>query len=383
MIPILFLTAIFFLNFLARIIFAPLMPTIEADLGISHSEAGSLFLLTSTGYFITLLASGIFSSRLLHRGTIILSALAVGIVLISDLSHQKKSGAFAQALLLLGMASGLYLPSGIATLTTLSDAKHWGRTIAVHELAPNLGFVAAPLLSELLLLWFSWRTILAVLGVLSIVLGLVYASGSFGGRFPGKAPSLEAFRPLVRQRSFWIMMVLFSLGIGGSFGVFTMLPLYLVTEQGFDRGWANTLVGLSRISGVGMAFVAGWAVDRFGHKRTLETVLLLTGVATVLLGTLSGPSLVAMVFVQPLLAVCFFPAGFAALSLLSAESTRNLAVSLTIPAAFIVGGGAIPILIGAMGDAGAFSLGIVLSGVIILSGCFLSAFIKVPMAHEE
>jgi NNP family nitrate/nitrite transporter-like MFS transporter len=268
-------------------------------------------------------------------------------------------------------------------LTTLADAKHWGRVIAVHELAPNLGFVAAPLLSEMFLLWFSWRTILAVLGVLTLFLGLAYSCGNFGGRFPGKAPSLEAFSPLVRQRSFWIMIILFSLGIGGSFGVFTMLPLYLVTEQGFDQGWANTLVGLSRISGVGMAFVAGWAVDRFGHKGTLVSVLLLTGITTVLLGTVSGHALVVTVFVQPLLAVCFFPAGFAALSLLSSEATRSLAVSLTIPAAFIVGGGAIPILIGAMGDAGAFSLGIVLSGLIILSGGFLSAFIKVPMAHED
>ncbi len=382
MIPILFLTAIFFLNFLARVIFAPLMPTIEADLGISHSEAGSFFLLTSTGYFIALLASGIFSSRLLHRGTIILSALAVGVVLILT-SVTREIWGLRAALLLLGMASGLYLPSGIATLTTLADARHWGRTIAIHELAPNLGFVAAPFLSEMLLPWLSWHTILGVLGFLSIVLGLIYAFGSFGGRFPGKAPSLEAFRPLIRQRSFWIMMVLFSLGIGGSFGIFTMLPLYLVTAQGFDQGWANTLVGLSRISGVGMAFVAGWAVDRFGHKHTLVFVLLLTGVTTVLLGTVSGPWLVVMVFLQPLLAVCFFPAGFAALALLSSESTRNLAVSLTIPAAFILGGGAIPILIGAMGDAGAFSLGIVLSGLIVLSGGFLSAFIKAPMANVE
>jgi NNP family nitrate/nitrite transporter-like MFS transporter len=382
LIPILFLTAIFFINFLARIIFAPLMPTMEADLGISHSEAGSFFLLTSTGYFITLLVSGFFSSRLLHRGTIIFSALAVGVALILT-SVTREIWGLRAGLLVLGMAAGLYLPSGIATLTSLADIKHWGRAIAVHELAPNLGFVGAPLLSEMLLFWFSWRTILAILGILSIVLGLTYASGNFGGRFPGKAPSMEAFRPLIRERSFWIMMVLFSLGIGGSFGVFTMLPLYLVTQQGFDQDWANTLVGLSRVSGVGMAFVSGWAVDRFGHRRTLVSVLLLTGLATVLLGTASGPSLVAMIFLQPLLAVCFFPAAFAALSLLSSESTRNLAVSLTIPAGFIVGGGAIPILIGAMGDAGVFSLGIVLSGVIILSGGFLSAFIKVPTAHED
>ena len=53
--PILFLAGIFFLNFLGRIILAPLLPTIEKDLGLGHSEAGSLFLLISLGYFIALL----------------------------------------------------------------------------------------------------------------------------------------------------------------------------------------------------------------------------------------------------------------------------------------------------------------------------------------
>ena len=75
--PIIFLTAIFFLNFLARIVLAPLMPVIEADLGLDHAEAGSLFLLISAGYFVSLLGSGFLSSRVtgpedrhgLHRRT--------------------------------------------------------------------------------------------------------------------------------------------------------------------------------------------------------------------------------------------------------------------------------------------------------------------------
>ena len=47
---LLFLALIFFVNFTARIIFAPLMPTIEADLSLTHSDAGLLFLLISLGY---------------------------------------------------------------------------------------------------------------------------------------------------------------------------------------------------------------------------------------------------------------------------------------------------------------------------------------------
>lgn len=375
MIPILFLTGIFFLNFLARIIFSPLMPAMETDLAISHSEAGSFFLLISIGYFVTLITSGFCSSRLHHRGTIILSAISVGAALLLA-SFTREIWGFRAGLLLLGMAAGLYLPSGIATLTTLSEAKHWGKALAIHEMAPNLGFVVAPVLSEALLLWLPWRAILSVLGVLSISAGVVYACGDFGGRFPGKAPSVESFRPLFRQRSFWIMMALFGLGIGASFGVFTMLPLYLVTEHGLERSWSNTLVSLSRVLGVAAAFVAGWGSDRFGPKRTIETVLLLTGLATVLLGIGKGAFLVVAVFLQPLLAVCFFPPGFAVLSRLTSEATRNVAVSLTIPAAFIVGGGAMPLLIGAMGDAGAFSQGIVVVGGLLFVGALLPRFVR-------
>ncbi|WP_340147893.1 MFS transporter, partial [Desulfosarcina cetonica] len=76
--PILFLTSLFFINFLSRIILAPLLPTIEKDLSIGHGEAGSLFLLISVGYFISLIASGHVSARLLHRRTIVLSALSLG-----------------------------------------------------------------------------------------------------------------------------------------------------------------------------------------------------------------------------------------------------------------------------------------------------------------
>lgn len=372
--PILFLTGIFFLNFLARIIFSPLLPTVEADLRITHSEAGAFFFFISAGYFTTLLFSGFFSSRLLHRGTIILSSLALGLALfLASVTHE--IWGFRTALILLGLATGLYLPSGIATITGITDPKHWGKVLAVHEGAPNLGFVAAPLLCEALLLWVSWRAILAVLGLCAIAAGLAYASGDYGGRLPGKAPSLASWRPILKDRSFWIMMLLFSLGIGGSFGVFTMLPLFLINVHGLERSWANTLISLSRISGIGAAFLAGWAVDRAGPKRTLQSVLFFTGLATLGLGVTSGWMLMAAVFLQPLLAVSFFPAGFAALSRLSSESERNVAVSLTIPAAYTIGAGIIPFFIGAMADAGAFSAGIAGVGGLFLSGALLPGFV--------
>ena len=55
---ILFLTLLFFLTFIGRFIFAPLMPAMSIELGLSHSQAGSIFLCGSVGVFIGSLSAG-------------------------------------------------------------------------------------------------------------------------------------------------------------------------------------------------------------------------------------------------------------------------------------------------------------------------------------
>ena len=373
--PIFFLASIFFLNFLSRIILAPLLPTIEQDLGISHGTAGSLFLLISVGYFAALLASGFVSARLLHRRTIVLSSVALGLALYLVAFSHGLCGMRA-GLILVGMAAGLYLPSGIASITHLVDPRHWGKALAIHEVAPNLAFVAAPLLAEFMLGWISWRTVLVVLGSLTIASSITFSRFGRGGDFPGSAPGFGACKTLFRLPAFWIMTVLFMLGISSTIGIYTMLPLFLVSEHGMDRSLANELIGLSRLLSIAMALLAGVVNDRLGPKRTLMVVLFLTGTMTILLGLLPGFWLVLLVFVQPLMAVSFFPPAFALLSSVGPPEVRNISVSLAVPMGFMVGGGVMPLFIGLMGDRGSFSGGIAILGGLILAGVLLSAFLK-------
>jgi NNP family nitrate/nitrite transporter-like MFS transporter len=108
----------------------------------------------------------------------------------------------------------------------------------------------------------------------------------------------------------------------------------------------------------------------------MVSVFLITGILTLLLGIVSVDWIATVVFLQPMSAICFYPAGFAALSLISTPENRNVAISLTIPIAFFLGGGAVPALIGIMADQGYFAWGIGLSGVLIMTGFFLSFFLK-------
>ena len=151
-----------------------------------------------------------------------------------------------------------------------------------------------------------------------------------------------------------------------------MLPLYLVAGCGMDGAVANTLVGVSRIPGLGISFLAGMCTDRMGAGRTLFVVFLLMGTSTILLGALPGSWVFSAVLFQPALAACFFPPALAALSSIGRPETRNVAASFTIPLAWMFGGGAVPLLIGMMADAGSFALGIIPIGVLILGGALLS-----------
>jgi len=372
---LLLLTAIFFLTFLGRVILAPLMPTIERELHIGHGQAGSFFLFVSLGYFAGLFGSGFVSSRLTHRWTIILSIVAAGGALFAvSLSHTLWW--IRWVLILLGLSAGLYIPSGIAALTDMVDSRDWGKALAVHEIAPNLAFVAAPLLAEALMIWFSWRGVMALLGGAALFIAGAFACFGRGGASPGEAPSPETLRVLLTTPSFWIMMALFTLGIGASLGVYTMLPLYLVAERGMERGLANTLVALSRVAGLGVIFVAGWATDRLGPRQALVGVFLSTGMVTMLLGITHGMWLMSALFLQPVLTCCFFPAGFAALSKIGPPRFRNVAVSLTIAVAILLGGGAIPAGIGILGDEGLFSLGIMLVGGLLVVSIILVQRLK-------
>ena len=377
-----FLAWLFYLGFVSRVLFAPLMPEIEKDLGIGHGDAGTLFLMLSLGYLLAPLCSGYISSRINHLGTLKLSALLVGVALV-PCGFSKSFWGLGGWLMVVGFAGALHVPSAITTITAEIQKSDWGKGLSIHQCAPPLSFVSAPLISAFLIDSFSWREIVHIWAGITFFSGLLYAFLGKGGEFPGRAVNIQNIKIVGSTLSFWLMVVLFALAMSGNAGIFAVLPLYFVTEKGFDLSTANTLIGLSQLSGVVMIFFAGWITDRIGQKRIIVFSLLLTGILTVLISSTSGWVLILCLFLQPAALTAFFPAGFAALSRIAPPVMRSVTSAVGPPLAFLLGGGITPQFLGYFAETHTFSTGILFTGCLIFLGAFLIFFIKLGIYDDQ
>ena len=375
--PILILSAIFLFNFLARFIWGPLLPNIEEDLGIRHTGAGSLFLMITIGYFIGLFVSGYLSARFNHHKTVVISCFSCGLALLAAIFVSSLIY-LVVVLIVIGVTAGLYLPSGIASMTYRLDPKDFGKAFSFHEIAPSLGFIVGPLLAEALLGWGSWRVVLwpAALGLFA--LGLFNSFRPSTGDYRGEPPTVKNLQYVASNPAFWMMLILFILGVGANPGVYSMLPLYLQAERGMDQTFTNFTLSASRIAAMFSPFVAGWATHRFGARPVLALDIFLTGIATVLLGLALNNWLWLPLFLQPMLSTAFFPPAYAILTGIVPSGYRNLIVALIMPAGMLLGAGALPTMIGAFGDAGMFHAGFTLTGLLVTAGTALLWFIRLP-----
>jgi len=248
------LAVIFLFNFLARFIWGPLLPAIEKDLGISHTAAGSLFVYLTIGYFIGVFVSGYVSFKFNHQKTIVFSSFACGLSLIAA-SLATSVVLLKMLLILIGTTAGLYLPTGIASLTYGLKSRDFGKAFAVHEISPNLGFIIGPLLAEVVLRWSSWQMALWPIALCLFAGGTIYGRRDFTGDYRGEPQTPGNMKLVFATPSFWIMLILFMLGIGANVGVYSMLPLYLQTERGMDQTFSNLILSASRFAAMPLTLI--------------------------------------------------------------------------------------------------------------------------------
>jgi NNP family nitrate/nitrite transporter-like MFS transporter len=363
-----------FLNFCVRMSFSPLLPIIEEELAITHAVAGGLFSFMAVGGTISVFMSGWVAKHIGYKRSILFGYIALALVSLC-LKYAHTYYFFAGCSFLIGFMAGIYFPCVVPLLTSIVSRVNWGKAIAFHETAPSFSFLAVPILVALTIRLYPWQSFFVMLSgacVLCVVLFWIFA--------PDPRPQKEkksSYATVLRRPDFWIISILWIMAAMATVGIYTIIPLFLVTEKGMQVETANTIFGISRIGGVFATMLVGFLVDRFAIKKILFTILFITGLATMGMALAQVLwLLVGMLVIQGTMGVVFFPAVVTAISSITSPEERTPFIGMAMAISSLFSFGFVPAGLGAVADQWNFQIGILAMGIVIILSCALIRQLK-------
>jgi len=370
---LLFLWFLWFINFSVRAIFSPILPLIEDEFAISHARASSIFIFLSIGYGLSMFFAGFYSGKVGYKKTIVLS-LIVSSFAFSLIPFVKMFTVLCVISFILGFSTGVYLPSAIPLITEFFAEKNWGRSIAIHDSGASVAIFSAPFIALFLLRFFEWRWIFEVFAVIFFISGIIFYLITDEVKINNSHKTV--FWGLMKARSLWIISILFTFAAGVNMGIYFIVPLYLTKELSLSIGYANTILGVSRLGGIGMSIMCGFLVDRFSLRKTMFIMMFLTGILTILVGMASVKLVGILLFFQAICITGFFPLGFLSLARTFNKEMIGMATGLVLTLSTVLGGGVIPYLLGLSGDLISFRFGIAILGIMVVLSSLPILFMK-------
>ncbi|MCI0464993.1 MAG: MFS transporter [Gemmataceae bacterium] len=193
------------------------------------------------------------------------------------------------ALTLLGLATSIYHPVGVALLSLGVRPQNRGRAMGINGVAGSIGVAVGPVLGLFAAGFGAWRLAYVVLAVLALVAGVAMylVCRTDPVPVPRRAVIVPSLTDDPIQGTNWLPLVLLfgAMMIGGLNYrcLVTALPPHLSEVSAGELMVFFALVA----GGIGQ-FLGGWGVDRFGARHIYP--LLIAGLvpSAVLLGVLGG-----------------------------------------------------------------------------------------------
>ena len=288
-----------FLVNLARVVFAPLVQPVAADLGVT---AASLGVVTSaawlgsaaprlpTGYLLTRVARHrvIAATGTLLAGTSVFTALAGSRLHLA-------AGAF-----LMGLSSGAYFIAANPLVSELFPGRVGG-AIGVHGMASQLAAVGAPLAVSGILLVGEWRTTFLCVAAVAAVATTLLVVAARRTELPDAGADDRSL--LTAGRAQWPIVLTGVAFLGGAGflwnGLFNLYGDYLAVAKGIDPATGRMLLSAMFAAGVPAFVLTGRLADRVPNVPLLLAIVGAFVVAVVALTVAEG--LVAVAGVSLLL----------------------------------------------------------------------------------
>jgi NNP family nitrate/nitrite transporter-like MFS transporter len=357
---------LFYFNCVERALLSPLLVSIQQEFNFSNTVTTSLLVVRSVGLSISLLANSFLAVHCKHKHIVTASVFLAG-TSFTMLSMTTTYLQLQLGLLLFGLSAGLYFPSGMATLSSLVDKKNLSKALSIHELAPNLSFISAPFIVELMLSFTDWRGTMQCVGVASMLLAVFFAFMGKGGHGNGAAPRFSTLKRLATKRNTLIFFVLVGIGLTLETAPYYVLPLFLVNQQHMTSAEANSLLAISRLATPFMALSAGYISSKTGARPLLLAGLFLSAICLALMATTQGTLLTTAIIEQPLFPAMLFPVIFKVFSDFFPAEEQSLVLAVTMPFVGIIGSGIMPNFLGYCGDVFSFQIGFAIFSILTVA----------------
>jgi MFS transporter, NNP family, nitrate/nitrite transporter len=357
------LWSLWFFNFSGRIIFSPILPLIEDEFMVTHAKAASIFIFQSIGYAFAMTLSGFYSGRAGFKKTIVFSFAVLACVCFC-VPFVKTFSVFYLIILVNGFSAGIYMPSIMPLIREHFVERNWGKAISIYDSAASISIFTIPFIVLFLLHYFHWRGIFGVLGVAVLIIAILFSLK--GEELKINEPHRTVFKDLIARKSLWMMVTIMSVVMGANMGIYYILPLFLTKELSLGIGYANGLLGISRLGGIGVAVLCGFLIDRFNLRKIMFILMFVSGVLTILLGAAPTALIGIALFLQAIFITGIMPISFVCMARLFDRAALSMAIGLIVPLGTLFGTGLIPYLLGLSGDLLSFRFGIIVLGVLLI-----------------
>ena len=291
------LCALVFLVNLARVVFAPLIQPVAADLGVSPAALGVVASAAWLGSAAPRLPTGYLLTRV-PRHYVVTATGALLVVTSAATAFAPSVEWLAVGAFPMGLSSGMYFIAASPLLSELFP-RRVGTAIGLHGMSSQFAAVLAPLAVSAILLVGDWRTTFLCISAVAAVSTVAFVVTARRTPLPNAGANDRSL--LVAARAQWRIILSAVVFVGGAGflwnGIFNLYGPYLAVEKGIDESTGRLLLSVLFAAGVPAFAITGRLADRFPNVPLLIAVVACFSVSVLVLTVVDGVLAVAAVSV--------------------------------------------------------------------------------------
>ena len=271
------------------------VPLIQAELGLNLTEVGVLVSMINVGVVAAVLGMGKAADRYGERRIIGYGTAACGLLVLTV----HFAGGFIGLLvvfLLLGVPVATSTPAGSKAVAGWFPDRERGMAMGVRQTGIPLGGTIGALTLPAMGLVFGWRWALSLVGVVTILAGLMvlvcYKEPERPPAAGGGAPA-GGLKDIVRRSEIWAAAFYAAVLAGCQWCYISYIELYLTENVFYPLVFAAQLLAVGQACGGAGRIVFGIVSDRvfFGRRVPVLVMLGVLGVAAGVATALLSPGL--------------------------------------------------------------------------------------------